>query len=34
LIEGAHAEAARKLDEYLARADTAGRLGQLEEQSG
>ncbi len=31
LIEGAHAEASRKFDEYLARADTAGRIVQLEE---
>lgn len=30
LLEGAHAEAARKLDEYLARADTAARLEQLD----
>jgi integrase len=34
LLEGAHAEAARKLDEYLARADTDGRLQQLEGQGG
>jgi integrase len=31
LLEGAHADAARKLDEYLARADTVGRIEQLDE---
>jgi hypothetical protein len=30
LLEGHEAEAARPLDEYLARADTRARLGQLD----
>ena len=34
LLEGHEQEAARMLDEYLARADTAARIGQLADGDG